>query len=302
MTASRSALALVLALGCGVLPAALAQSPMLITDDRGRQHAFADKLRRMVTLAPHLAEIAFAAGAGEALIGVSSATDHPEAAMRLPVVASHGRADPERVLRARPDGVLAWLSGTPRRELERLERLGIPVVGTEVKTLTDIPRLLRLIARLAGTSDIAEPAAQLLDEQIADLFRRAGRHTLPVFVEIWHEPLMSVNGEHLISDVLRACGARNVFASAPRLSFAVSREQLLKAQPAAMVLNALPGGEAAARERWSDPLLPAARHRQLYAIDPRIMHSQGPRLIAAARALCTDLERARAGKAPRARS
>ena len=35
---------------------------------------------RIVTLAPHLAELVFAVGAGDMLVGVSSFTDYPAAA------------------------------------------------------------------------------------------------------------------------------------------------------------------------------------------------------------------------------
>jgi iron complex transport system substrate-binding protein len=158
-----------------------------------------------------------------------------------------------------------------------------------VRTLRDIPRLVRMIGEIAATPEPAQRAARALDERIDALARRAGSGpALPVFVEIWHRPLMTVNGAHLISDVLRTCGARNVFAGAPLLSFVVSREQLLEAQPQAIVANALPGEQEAAIGRWSDPLLPAVRKRQIFAMDPRLMHSQGPRLLDVAGALCAD--------------
>ncbi|MHB1590203.1 MAG: histidine phosphatase family protein [Sulfuricella sp.] len=48
---------------------------------------------------------------------------------------------------------------------------------------------------------------------VAELKRRyAGRQPVRVFYEIWHEPLITVNGEHLTSDVIMLCGGRNIFA------------------------------------------------------------------------------------------
>ncbi|OGA28309.1 MAG: hypothetical protein A3I01_00920 [Betaproteobacteria bacterium RIFCSPLOWO2_02_FULL_65_24] len=290
-----AALVVALFLVGGVANAAPGSVEMRLTDDRGRTHVIQGPARRIVTLSPHLSEIVFAAGAGGALAGVSSASDFPEAARRLPVVASHGRADRERIALAQPDAILAWLTGTPVREVERLERLGVPVIVTEVRRLPDIPRLVRLAGRLAGTPDSAEREAASLEEQISELARpRGSGPSVSAFVEIWHRPLMTVNGEHLISDVLRTCGARNVFAAARSLTFSVSREQLLKARPQAIVMNAMPGEEGAAHARWSHPVLRTLHQGRLFAIDPRLMHSQGPRLIAVARALCAELDRVRA--------
>src|SRR5206468_2103732 len=81
------------------------------SDDRGVAISLGEPPERIVTLAPHLAEIAFAAGAGGKLAGVSSFSRHPAEAERLPVVASHGRIDIERLIALRPDLVLAWRSG-----------------------------------------------------------------------------------------------------------------------------------------------------------------------------------------------
>ncbi len=104
-----------------------------ISDDRGVAISLARPTQRIVSLAPHLAEIAFAAGAGAKLVGVSSFSRHPSEAQRLPVVASHGRVDFERLITMRPDLVLAWRSGNSPLQIARLERLGFRVFVTEVR-------------------------------------------------------------------------------------------------------------------------------------------------------------------------
>jgi iron complex transport system substrate-binding protein len=274
----------------------------VIQDDRGSSLIVRMPAARIVTLAPHLTEIAFAAGAGDRLVGVSSFSDFPELARHLPVVAANGRFDAERILRSRPQAVLAWLSGNSVSELERLERLGLPVIATEVRRLEDIPRLVRLVGHLAGTASAAEGKAVALERSIAELSSASTKSrardvehpaAISVFVEIWHQPLMTVNGEHLISDVIRACGARNIFASAPLLTPVVSREQLLKAQPQVLIMSAVPEEDARASERWKGWPIPAVQSRQMYEFDPGVLFRQGPRFIEGARDLCADLRRAR---------
>jgi len=262
------------------------------TDDRGITMSLVRPASRIVTLAPHLAEIAFAAGAGAKLAGVSSFSRHPPEAERLPVVASYGRVDVERLIALRPDLVLAWRSGNSALQIDRLERIGIRVFVTEARSLADIPRIVRLVGVLAGSFDVAESRARQFENEIADLRKRyAGERRVAVFLEIWHAPTLTVNGTHLISDALRLCGGRNVFAAAKTLSPLVSREQILDARPEAIVTGGF-GSEAL--QAWKGlESVPAVRNRRIYAIDPDWLHAQGPHVLQGVRALCERLELAR---------
>src|SRR5258705_1970796 len=178
-----------------------------VRDDRGVTVTLERPAERIVTLAPHLAEIAFAAGAGAKLIGVSTFNRHPPEAERLPVIASYGRVDLERLIALRPQLVLAWQSGNSPLQIERLERLGFPVFATETRSLADIPRVVRLVGALAGSADSAEARARGLEGEIREIRERhAGERSIAVFLEIWHAPMLTVNGEHLASDALRLCG------------------------------------------------------------------------------------------------
>ena len=262
------------------------------SDDRGVTISLGRPVERIVSLAPHLVEIAFVAGAGARLAGVSRSSRHPAEAQRLPVVASHGRVDIERLIASRPDLVLAWQSGNSPLQIDRLERLGVPVFVTEVHALADIPRIVRLVGALAGSVEVAETRARQFENEIADLRKRyAAERRVAVFVEIWHSPLLTVNGAHLISDALRLCGGRNVFAAAKTLTPLVSREQVLDARPEAIVTGGF-GSEALRAWRGLE-LVPAVRNRRIYAIDPDWLHAQGPRVLEGVRALCGRLELAR---------
>jgi iron complex transport system substrate-binding protein len=262
------------------------------SDDRGVTISLGHPAERIVTLAPHLAEIAFAAGAGAKLAGVSSYSRHPAEAERLPVVASHGRVDIERLIALRPDLVLAWQSGNSPLQIDRLERIGIRVFVTEARGLADIPRIIRLVGALAGSAEVAETRARHFENEVADLRKRyAGERRVAVFLEIWHKPLLTVNGEHLISDALRLCGGRNVFSAAKTLTALVSREQILDARPEAIVTGGF-GSEALQAWRGLE-LVPAVRNRRIYAIDPDWLHAQGPHVLEGIRALCERLELAR---------
>jgi iron complex transport system substrate-binding protein len=291
VTATRIAWLMIVML-VGASPAAAAEA---FTDDAGQRVVVEAPARRIVTLAPHLAELAFAAGAGERVVGVSSYTDWPEPARGLPVIASNGQVDLERLVLAQPDLVLAWTSGVPRQQVAAIERLGIRVVSVEIRRLEDVGVWLRRIGLLAGTSADASRAATAYDRDLAALAAaHRGRASVSTFYEIWHDPLMTLSGAHLVSQMLTLCGGRNVYADAPVLAPVVSLEALIAARPVA-VLVAAPAEQA---DRWmrawrSDARLVAVGARHVERVDPALANRMGPRVLEGVKAVCAALERAR---------
>jgi iron complex transport system substrate-binding protein len=278
-----------LAVACLLAASALA---LEVRDDRGSAISLERPAERIVTLAPHLAEIVFAVGSGARLVGVSAFSRHPTEAERLPVIASSGRVDVERLIALRPQLVLGWQSGNSPLQIERLERLGFPVFVTEARSLADIPRIIRLVGKLSGSEELGGARARRFEREIAELRERhAADRAIPVLLEVWHTPMLTVNGEHLASDALHLCGGRNVFAAARTLTPLVSREQLLAAGPEAIITTGF-GSEAAQAWRGLGPLAAVRTHR-IYAIDPDLLYSQGPRLLEGVRALCDRLDLAR---------
>lgn len=244
--------------------------------------------QRIVTLAPNLAELVYAAGAGEKLVGVSSWSDYPAAAKALPQVGNYAKIDLERVLQLHPDLVIGWRGGNAPRDLERLEKLGIPLYVSESRRLDDIPRQLETIGRLAGTAPAAERAAAAFRSELQTLAQRYRQaRPVSVFYQIWYQPLMTVNGQHLIGEAMRLCGGVNPYAALSALTPTVSRESLLAADPAVIVVNGDP-------QRWQAyPQLAAVRHARLYAINPDFLLRATPRLLEGTRQLCAVLDQAR---------
>lgn len=267
----------------------------MVRDDQGTPVRLAAPATRIVTLSPHLAELVYAAGAGDRLVGVSAHSDYPPAVRALPVVGDAGRADLERILALQPDLVLAWAFGGQQADVQRLRALGLVVVATEPRRLEDIPRHIELIGRLAGTGYEAARTAHRFRRRLALLRSRyAGRRPVTVFFEIWHTPLMTVNGRHIISEALAVCGGRNVFAQLAAVAPTVSMEALRAADPEVIVVS----GPAARREAllsaWRGGMaLRAVRAGHVYFADADLMHRPTPRMLDGIQVLCADLDRAR---------
>ena len=263
------------------------------TDDSGVELRLAAPAQRVVSLSPHLTEMMYAIGAGDRLAGAVRGSDFPEQAKALRQVGDAAGLDFERILALRPDLVLAWGSGNRTIDIARLRALGLNVLVLEPEQLDDIPRHLELLGDVTGLRAQAQPVAARFEEKLGWLREHyAGRARVPVLFEIWHRPLFTINGEHVISKVLGLCGARNVFAGLPRLASEVSLEQVLLLDPDAIVV----GSEApdAGAHNWQEfAYLKSVRTGNVFAVSADLITRQTPRLIQAAERLCVGIDRAR---------
>lgn len=272
------------------------QAEIAVQDDAGRQVVLAQPAMRIISLAPHITEQLYAIGAGGQLVGAVDYSDYPEAAKELPRVGGYSRLDLEAILSLRPDLVVGWQSGNDSRQLERLEALGLTVYRSEPRELADIASGMRrlgiLSGRREGAAGQAEHFMQTL-QQLAAMNR--DRPRLRVFYQIWNRPLMTINGEHLISDVIRLCGGENVFADLPALTPTVSVEAVLAADPQMIFASGM--GEE--RPEWLDEwrrwsTLQAVSNAQLHFIPPELLQRATPRLLQGAERMCRMINRAQA--------
>jgi iron complex transport system substrate-binding protein len=270
----------------------------MVVDDLGRSVVLAHPAERIISLAPHATELLFDVGAGGRVVGVSQGSDYPPAATRIPRVGGASGLDMERIVQLRPDLVVAWASGNSRLAVDRLIDMGIPVYFTEPRRLEDVATSLERLGRLAGTESVAYAAAHAFNSRLQQLRAQyAHRATVTVFYEIWNSPLLTVNGEHMISHVIELCGGRNVFADVPVLTPQVGVEAVLARDPQAIVASAIGGRRPPWLDDWRRwPWLAAVRSGNLYFIDSDLMNRQTPRILDGAERLCGQLEAARRGR------
>lgn len=268
-----------------------------VEDAQGRKVTLQQPAQRIVALAPHIVENLFSAGAGARLVGVVSYSDWPPAARSIPEVGSFTAFSLEQIAALQPDLVVMWGSGNGPRALEKLLRLSLPVYVSELRSLADIPQEIRQLGRLAGSEEHAEREAQRLEHGFDELAARySGRDRLPVFYQIWHEPLQTINGEHLINEVLELCGGNNLFSDARGLAPRISLESVLAMNPRAIIA----GGMDSQHPEWLDfwrqfPQLQAVSKDSLLSIHPDLMQRPTARLLEGARQLCSALDAVRAG-------
>lgn len=250
---------------------------------------------RAISLAPHITEILFAAGAQDHLIAVDSSSDYPPAAKNLPRIGDALRVNPERLLELKPDQVWAWQANQIGPELQRqLQQTHINLIFAAPEKLDDIPALVRLAGDSLNTADVAVPMAALLDNQIAAL-RQNSRlgETVSVFLEIGSEPLYTLARDPLIQDVLITCKAQNIYARHAAVAPTISLEDVLHKRPQVVIMAYRDPAQLRARHLFWEKHLGLSPHA-LLNLNPDALYRPGPRLIEATRILCEQLDRYRA--------
>ncbi len=259
----------------------------------GLVQAVAAEPVRIVTLAPHLAEMVYAAGAGDRLVGSVAYTDYPDQAKALPRVGDAFGVDAERLVALSPDLVLAWQGGNAAAVISRVRGLGIRVVALPATGVEDVPGQLETIGALAGTPDAAAQAARSYRAKIDRL--RAAHGSAPslrVFYQVSARPLYTVGGDQPISALIELCGGSNVFADDNRGAFVVSREAVIARDPELI----LAGGDTSPPDlaQWADwQGLTAAEAGNLMSVNADHVARPGPRLALGAAEVCAAMDTAR---------
>ena len=279
-----------------VLASVTARAEIRFDDALGRTQVLKAPAQRVVSLAPHITEVVYAAGAGDQLVGAVSYSDYPAAALDVPRIGSYNSISLESLVALKPDLVLAWRSGNGEEVIRRIESLGITVHVSEPRTLEDVAVSLRKVGVLTGNTDQAEAAAKEFMQRLEQLHTAySTQRPIRVYYQIWNEPLMTLNGDHLISDVVRLCGGTNVFSDALALVSRISVESVIGVDPDVIVAS----GMDQARPEWLDDWLQwtsmrAVANEQLYFVPPDILQRHTPRIIDGATQLCEKMALARA--------
>jgi len=276
--------------GLLLMPSAWAAPALKVIDDLGRTVQLSAPASRIVTLAPHATELLFEIGAGAQLVAVERNSDHPPQARALPTLSAWPRPDPERLLALAPDLVVLWGAGDVQPLARRLETLGITVFVSTPRSFAAIADTLERLGVLTGTGPRADRIATTLRARIADLrAQHAQRARVPVFVQVWSRPLMTLSDRDLIGDALAACGARNVFGGLAQASAEVDPEAVLQRAPRLII-----GFDAdAGRERWERLGVLAPQGTVAYVQGDRVLQRPVARALDALEALCTEIARAR---------
>ncbi|MDF1643085.1 MAG: cobalamin-binding protein [Pseudomonadales bacterium] len=275
-------------------------APFVAVDDSGRRLVFPQRSQRIVSLAPHITELLFAAGAGDRIVATSRFSDYPAAAKDIPTIGDAHSVNMEALLALNVDLVVAWQSGVSHRTIEMLERLGIRYFLSEPKTVENMIESLQVFGRIAGDPLQANQRAEQLLQRWQSLQKMyLSKSPVRVFYQIWYEPLFTISSPHIIGSVIETCGGENIFSGQPQAVFRTQLEAVILAKPEVILFGGLnrPRDRKTNNQFWQRfPQLPAVKNDHLIALPEEWLNRPSPRLIKGAEYMCQQLQRVRVSR------
>ncbi|HLS04740.1 MAG TPA: cobalamin-binding protein [Wenzhouxiangella sp.] len=248
--------------------------------------AAGDGQMRTVTLAPHLTELVYEIGAQEHLVGVVEWSNWPEEAKALPRIGSAFRFDMEAILSLDTELALAWSGGTPPAVGQQLENLGIEVLWLQTRSLDEIAEAVELLGQRLETT---RPAREIADRFRSKTERLRERYKdnppASIFYQVSAQPLFTLGGRHVISEVFRTCGAHNIFDDLDTEAAAVDREAVIARQPDFIIAGSS-DESAEALAKWEESRLVDREQTRLVAVDADLLVRPNLRIIEGIEFIC----------------
>ena len=256
--------------------------------------------QRIITLAPHLSELVDAAGGSDRLVSVSAFSNLPESVKQLPITSDARSIDLEKMKSLRPDLIIYWRGGTSESQIQSIKKTfnkDVQFISVQPKKLSDIAADIETIGKALGTESVAKKNADALRLKIAALNtqqKNISDRKVRVFYQVWAQPLMTLNQDHIIGDIIQRCGGEQLFANEKVLVPTVSREAVIKANPE-IIFTAVDSTKMNTDwSMWSSfPQLAATKNKAFIDLDGDIISRPSPRIMQGAQKICAEINKVR---------
>jgi iron complex transport system substrate-binding protein len=245
---------------------------------------------RVVCLSADTAEVAFAVGAGDRVVGVPGTVRRPAEARERPRIGGFTTFRLDRILALRPDLALAC-SDLQADVVRELVRAAVPVVAVNPRSIRDIFQAILVVGGALGCEGGARAVVADLQDEIRQVreFSSAWTARPRVYVEEWDAP--PVAGIRWVSELVEIAGGQDVFPELRERPAAAGRvvdpAEVVRRDPEVVVASwcGKPVDLEAIRRRpgWAE--VSAVRRGQVYALPSEDLLVPGPSIVHGLRAL-----------------
>ena len=247
---------------------------------------------RVITLSPHTTELAYAAGLGDNLVGVSAYSDYPPQAQEIEQISDYRSMNIERIVALQPDLVIAWKGGNPEKQLNQLKAFNIPIFYSNPKTLEEIASTIEALGKHTANPSFARAQADELRSQVAALRKKyQQRKPISYFYTFDAKSLMTNNGAAWPQPLFSLCGGENIFADSKAAYPMVNIEEIMARAPQA-VFYSTRSKQPLEWQQWQN-LIPAVKNNHVFKLIGDSLGRPTPRAIQAAEQICQYFDKIR---------
>ncbi|RZN39005.1 MAG: cobalamin-binding protein [Methanophagales archaeon ANME-1-THS] len=256
---------------------------LTITDDFGRTVTIHGVPERIISLSPTNTEILFAIGAGDRVVGVTEYCNYPEEAKEREKIGGVTTVSIEKVVSLQPDLVLGdELNG--KETFERLEELGITIVGLNPENISEILDDIMLVGRITGEEKNASSLVKAMNRRIEEIKNKTSDVKRPKVAHItWHDPIWVAGSGTVQDEMIEIAGGENAFSDIKDWG-TVSLEKFIDRNPEVIIVSVGHGvAEMAPYEYILNEerlkVVDAVKNERVYTINADIASRAGPRIV-----------------------
>ncbi len=236
---------------------------------------------RYIVTSPEVAEILAALGAIENIVGITQECNYPIELNNIEKVGNFGKVDFEKIIDLNPN--IVFTSGLEQDALSsELAKLNIRVEKIYPNSIAELLNSILRIGVLVDRKEQAETLADSLRNELAKMEEYKFSQIPRIYIEIYGDPLMSVNKNSFVGELITLAGGDNIFSSLPREYSRIDAEKVIEADPEVIILT-YPGVSAEdvqLRKGWE--VISALKNNKIFSasdIDPDLILRASPRCI-----------------------
>ena len=242
------------------------------------------KKSRYISLAPSTTEILFALGLADNIAGVSSFCNYPEEARGKPKVGNFSSPNIEKILSLKPDYI--FCTGLEQAQtVQELRRLELNVYVSDPSGIEELFDSIGKIGKITAKEKEAGELIHKMRDNIAAVSEKVRLipqdKRVKVFMEIWHEPLMTAGRGSFVDELITLAGGINVAHEVVRPYCNYSAEKVVDFNPQVIILAYMDKQSPLklVENRFGWKQIDAVKNKRVFNdIDPDTLLRPGPRV------------------------
>jgi iron complex transport system substrate-binding protein len=223
--------------------------------------------QRIVSLAPAITEDLYLLGAGDSIVADTYYCNRPEAAKKKRKIGNLMNFNIEDILALKPDLILCT-SLANRNKINKLRQLNADVMEFPPPAdFNEICRNFLLLSQAIGKEKKAKETLAGVKSQVENIKKATGDIVKKkVFIQIGSKPLIGVNRDYHINDLIRFSGGINIYEKSELNLF--SRESVIRSDPDIIIIASMGIASDEEKKTWEKFYnMNAVKNKNIFIVD-----------------------------------
>ena len=251
---------------------------------------------RIVSLSPSIAEILFALGKGENVVGTSSYSNYPPKAKKLPIVGGYSNPHLEKILALSPSLVIGQTFN--QRTLEKLKKFKIKTLQVNLKTLLSIKNSISIIAKEVNSTKDTQLVTNITNAITKHKKAKKSHSVMIVYGlrEDLRNAIYVAGNKIFFQDIIESCGHTNAYTANSTSQPVLNYENVIAINPDQIIILHSQATQAdvnveKALGAWYKLPTNASKNGNISRVDKDYIHLPSHRVALSIDVLCTQMNK-----------